>query len=75
VLLAWEHNHFPPIIKDLISRYNIPADKVPTVGNWPSDDYDTIWKVQLDGSGNLTVDNGLFEGIDSSQLPKTAPQF
>jgi len=42
---------------------------------WPQGDYDTIWTIKLDGSGNLTVDNALCEGIDSIPLPKTAPQF
>jgi hypothetical protein len=30
---------------------------------------------KLDGSGNLTVDNALCEGIGSGALPATAPQF
>jgi hypothetical protein len=39
------------------------------------DDYDTIWTVKIDDQGNLTVDNDLCEGIDSTKLPETAPQF
>lgn len=73
ILLAWEHEHFPPLIKHLIDSYGgtVPAPNL----TWPSDDYDTIWKVKLDTMGNLTVDNALCEGIDSSKLPADAPQF
>jgi hypothetical protein len=46
-----------------------------TVADWASGDYDSIWTVTIDGSGNLTVDNSYCEGIDSGNLPATAPQF
>jgi hypothetical protein len=46
-----------------------------TALSWPSTDYDTIWRVQLDGQGNVTVDNALCEGIDSASLPVAPPQF
>jgi hypothetical protein len=42
---------------------------------WPDTDYDTIWTVKLDAVGNVTVNNGMCEGIDSGTLPKTPPQF
>ncbi len=73
ILLAWEHAHFPPIIDALLAKYPSPsAAKAPS---WPGTDYDTIWTVKLDANGNLTVDNGLCEGIDSASLPVTAPLF
>lgn len=74
ILLAWESQHIKPLINALLSSYggnNLPL--LPT--NWPSPDYDTIWTVKLDAQGNLTVDNELCEGIDSSALPGLAPQF
>jgi len=73
LLLAWEHNHFPPLIQHLLDSYGgvVPA---PTL-TWPGADYDTIWTVKLDSMGNLTVDNVLCEGIDSTKLPKAAPLF
>ena len=74
LLLAWEHDHIPPTIKELLASY-YPADKVPTVPVWPDDDYDSIWTAKLDAQGNLTVDNALCEGIDSSKLPATAPRY
>jgi hypothetical protein len=74
VLLAWEHNHFPPIVAALLASY-FPADKAPKVPAWPDKDYDTIWTVTLDAQGNLTVNNALCAEIDSAQLPVTAPQF
>ena len=73
VLLAWEHQHFPVLIQHLLGSYGgtVPA---PTL-SWPATDYDTIWTVTLDASGNVTVSNALCEGIDSASLPATAPQF
>jgi hypothetical protein len=72
ILLAWEHNHFPPIVNALLAAYGGSGQTAPA---WPSADYDTIWRVTLDGSGNVTVDNVLCEGIDSARLPATAPLF
>lgn len=76
ILLAWEHDHLPPTLNDLISRY-FPRGGAPVFSNtfWPTTDYDTIWTVKLDGQGNLTADNALCEGIDSANLPLTAPLF
>jgi len=73
VLLAWEHEHYPPLITKLLQSYGGTVP-VPTL-SWPSSDYDTIWTVTLDASGNVTVHNALCEGIDSASLPPTAPQF
>lgn len=73
VLVAWEHKHFPPMIKYLLDSYRgtVPAPQL----SWPSGDYDTIWTVALDAIGNVTVHNALCEGIDSVALPATAPLF
>jgi hypothetical protein len=71
ILLAWEHEHYPPLVNALLAMYGSSQ----TVAAWPQDDYDSIWTVRLDSAGNLTVDNSLCEGIDSATLPKTAPQF
>ena len=73
VLLAWEHDHFPPLITVLLQSYG-GSQSVPSL-TWPSSDYDTIWTVTLDGSGNVTVDNLLCEGIDSAGLPAAPPRF
>ena len=74
ILLAWEHEHYPPTIAALLATY-FPSNQVPKVPDWPSGDYDTIWTVTLDAKGNLTVNNTLCEGIDSSKLPATAPKY
>ena len=73
VLLAWEHEHYPPLIKYLLQSYGVtvPLTALP----WPQTDYDTIWTVKLDAQGNLNVNNALCEGIDSTALPDTAPPF
>ena len=83
ILVAWESGHIRPIINALLASYagnpipQLPTDKTSTLpaGGWPSTDYDTIWTIKLDAQGNLTVHNALCEGIDSSRLPKRAPQF
>jgi hypothetical protein len=79
ILLAWEHDHFPPTLNELLKRY-FPNGGQPSIVNnfWPGADYDTVWTVKLDAQGNLTADNSLCEGIDSTILQSdfsTAPQF
>jgi len=71
LLVAWEHEHIPTTVNALLASY----ESNQTAPSWPSDDYDTIWKIRLDSQGNLTVDNAMCEGINSSLLPVTAPQF
>jgi hypothetical protein len=71
VLVGWEHDHIPATVDALLASYGSSKTAPP----WPSDDYDTIWTVKIDVTGNLTVDNSLCEGIDSTRLPDTAPQF
>jgi len=74
VLVAWEHEHIPTTINALLSSY-FPNGGGPTAPDWPGDDYDTVWTVTIDASGNLTVDNAIYQGIQSSTLPATCPQF
>jgi hypothetical protein len=75
ILVAWEHGHFPPIITALFQAYNVQVGVQTPALSWPSSDYDTIWRVQFDSQGNVTVDNALCEGIDSASLPAAPPQF
>jgi len=67
------------VLNALIRSYgaNLPTLDVtgPPVGGWPVTDYDTIWTVTLDAQGNLTIDNEMCEGIDSSGLSAVAPLF
>jgi hypothetical protein len=72
VLVAWEHAHIPPTVNALLASYHGNSKPAP---KWPGDDYDTIWTVKLDAHGNLTVNNGMCEGINSATLPATPPQF
>jgi hypothetical protein len=71
LLVAWEHDHIPPTVNALLASFGSSQ----VAPNWPDNDYDTIWTIKLDSQGNLTVDNGMCEGIGSSLLPATAPQF
>ncbi len=72
ILVGWEHDHIPPTINALLTSYQPNVQQAP---KWPDADYDTIWTVKLDAVGNLTVNNGMCEGINSATLPKTPPQF
>jgi hypothetical protein len=75
VLVAWEHGHIPPTVNALLSSY-FPNGGAPTAPTWAAEnDYDTIWTVTLDAKGNVTVDNSKCEGIQSSALPATCPQY
>ena len=71
ILVAWDHEHLPTIVSALLASYQSSL----TAPSWPDDDYDTIWTVTIDAQGNLAVDNGTCEGIDSTALPATPPQF
>ncbi len=71
LLVAWEHKHVPPTINALLSTYGVAQNAPP----WNDEDYDSIWTIKLDAHGNLAIDNGACEGIDSASLPATAPQF
>lgn len=77
ILLAWEHDHIPLVVKALLNSYfpHGGGPNPPLPSTWPSSDYDTIWTVSIDAKGNLTVNNTLCEGIDSALLPTTAPRF
>jgi len=70
VLLAWSFQFIQPTIAALLTSYNA-GQQAPPSGVWPPTDYDTIWTVKLDAHGNLTVNNGMCEGIKS--LPPSAP--
>jgi hypothetical protein len=74
VLAGWESQRIIPMIKALLNSYG--GSNLPSLPNaWLGDDYNTIWTVKLDAQGNLTVDNNMCEGIDSTKLPETAPLF
>jgi hypothetical protein len=71
LLVAWEHHHIPCAVDALLASYN----STQTAPAWSDTDYDTIWTIKLDSQGNLSVDNGMCEGIGSNLLPATAPQI
>jgi hypothetical protein len=73
ILVAWEHTNIPQILTALLADYS-SVSTYPALA-WDAYDYDSIWTVTLDENGNLTANNSLCEGIDSNQLPATAPQF
>jgi hypothetical protein len=75
VLLAWHFQQIAPTVNALLGSYFAGGVAPNPAPDWPSTDYDSIWTVTLDASGNVTVDNSTCEGIDSATLPATCPQF
>jgi len=73
--MAWEHDHIPTTVNALLASYFPSGGGPAPAPGWPDDDYDTIWTVKLDATGNLSVDNSMCEGISSASLPATCPQF
>lgn len=74
VLVGYEHGAIPVMVSALMSAY-FPQGGGPQAPDWPEDDYDSVWTVTLDGQGNLAINNSVCEGIPSTALPATAPQF
>jgi hypothetical protein len=75
LLVAWEHDHIPPTVNALLASYYPNGGGISAPTSWPNTDYDTVWTVTIDAKGNVTVDDSIFQGIDSKLLPKTAPAF
>jgi hypothetical protein len=74
VLLGWMYVQNTQTIDALLSSY-FPNGGAPTAPIWSPYDYDSIWTVTLDASGNLTADFTKCEGISSASLPVAAPHF
>ena len=74
VLLGWSYVQIGQTMNALFSSY-FPHGGGPTAPAWSPTDYDTVWTVRLDANSNLTVDYSQCEGINSADLPATAPQF
>jgi hypothetical protein len=75
VMVDWEHVHIQELSQVLLARYFENVSDVPILPNWPGTDYDTVWTITIDGDGNLTISNSIYQGIKSSTLPSTAPTF
>jgi hypothetical protein len=74
LLLGWTSTGASQMIAALVASY-FPDGGAPAVPAWSPSDYDSLWIVTLDASGNLTLDFSGCEGIDSASLPATAPRF
>lgn len=61
-------------IDALLASY-FPNGAAPTAPVWAASDYDSLWIVRLDASGNLTADFSQCQGINSATLPVEPPQF
>jgi len=74
LLLGWTYTQNPLVINSLLASY-FPNGGAPTAPAWLATDYDSIWAITLDSSGNLTADFSQCEGIKSSALPVAPPLF
>lgn len=74
ILLGWSYVQIDSTVNALLASY-FPNGGSPTAPVWASTDYDSLWTLTLDAQGNLAADFTECEGIDSSALPPTAPQF
>lgn len=74
LLLGWAYAQNTLTINSLLASY-FPNGGAPTAPVWQATDYDSIWTIALDGSGNLTADFSQCEGINSATLPVMPPQF
>ena len=74
ILLGFTYTLAPQMLTALVASY-FPNGGAPTIPAWSPADYDSLWIVTLDASGNLTLDFTNCEGIDSASLPATAPQI
>ncbi|MGA3010037.1 MAG: hypothetical protein ABSD72_07225 [Terracidiphilus sp.] len=75
VLVVWSYQQINPIVNALLASYYPGNPTPPTSPIWSPTDYDSIWTLTVDGSGNLTADFTKCEGISSAALPAAAPQF
>lgn len=74
LLAGWTYTQNPQIINALINSY-FPHGGAPAAPAWAATDYDSMWVVTLDGSGNLSMDFSQCEGINSATLPVMPPVF
>jgi hypothetical protein len=71
LLVGWEHEHIQSMLEGLIGQYGpLP----PGMPSWSGDDYSTIYRIQLDASGNLSFSNSC-SGITTASLPANCPAF
>ena len=75
ILVGWEHEHIPTTVNALLASYYPNGGGISAPSVWPNTDYDTVWTVTIDAKGNVTVDDSIFQGLDSKLMPKTAPVF
>ncbi|HQT26276.1 MAG TPA: hypothetical protein PLK99_06725 [Burkholderiales bacterium] len=73
-LVAWEHRNIESAVRYLIHTLYRDPEAAKGIPEWAFDDYDTIWKLETDGRGNITFSNSC-EGLESDSLPSTCPAF
>lgn len=74
ILIAWEHDTVNSMLDYLIGTIYDQPESVALIPTWAGNDYDTIWKIQLNQNGQLTFSNTC-EGISSATLPLSCPAF
>ena len=74
ILIAWEHDTVNSMLDYLIGTIYDQPESVALIPTWAGNDYDTIWKIQLNQNGQLTFSNTC-EGISSATFPLSCPAF
>lgn len=74
ILIAWEHDNIVKAINILFKNIYKDNNAISQIPNWPSNDYDTIWKLELNQNGDITFSNTC-EGIPTPSLPMACPNF
>lgn len=74
LLVAWEHGGIDKAVKFLFKGVYNDTSAEAQLPHWVSTDYDTIWKLELDGNGDAKFSNSC-EGIATVSLPMSCPKF
>lgn len=73
-LVAWEHVHIKKAVDYLLGTLYQNPKAVADLPEWNYTDYDSIWTISIDATGNLQFSNSC-EGLHSELLPSTCPAF
>lgn len=74
ILVGWEHGNIEKAVKYLVKVMYGDPSAAKQVPDWSFHDYDTVWELSTDESGNLTFRNSC-ERIRTATLPSTCPSF
>lgn len=74
IVISWEHKLMGEMVNYLLGTIYGNSAAAAQVPNWAGEDYDTVWKIQVNSSGQITFSNTC-EGIATASLPLSCPTF